>query len=163
MGNPVSKETIYKYVIENYEVAYNYSDTFYDFKNYFRKHALDNGINLDNEINDESLNEVLDCLIDNFKIRKKKDNESKERIKRLSDMIEENKKNNLRKEEIMRRRLEMEKLERNREWEEYREMHENLLQKYETELKRNEIANKNREENLLNVIYELQEQKKELK
>ena len=137
-GNTVSKEAINKYVIENYEVAYNYSDTSYDFKNYFRKHALDNGINLDNEINDESLNEVLDCLIDNFKIRKKKDNESKERIKRLSEMVERSEKN-------------------------YREMHENLLQKYETELKRNEIANKNREENLLNVIYELQEQKKELK
>ena len=134
MGNPVSKETIYKYVIENYEVAYNYSDTFYDFKNYFRKHALDNGINLDNEINDESLNEVLDCLIDNFKIRKKKDNESKERIKRLSEMVERSEKN-------------------------YREMHENLLHKFQLELERNKIANKNREENLQKVIYELQKKK----
>ena len=134
MGNPVSKETIYKYVIKNYEVAYNYSDTFYDFKNYFRKHALDNGINLDNEINDESLNEVLDCLIDNFKIRKKKDNESKERIKRLSEMVERSEKN-------------------------YREMHENLLHKFQLELERNKIANKNREENLQKVIYELQKNK----
>ena len=135
MGNPVSKETNYKYVIENYEVAYNYSDTFYDFKNYFRKHALDNGINLDNEINDESLNEVLDCLIDNFKIRKKKDNESKERIKRLSEMVERSEKN-------------------------YREMHENLLHKFQLELERNKIANKNREENLQKVIYELQKKNK---
>ena len=128
MGTPVSKETIYKYVIENYEVAYNYSDTFYDFKNYFRKHALDNRINLDNEINNESLNEVLDCLIDNFKIRKKKDNESKE-------MVERSEKN-------------------------YREMHENLLHKFQLELERNKIANKNREENLQKVIYELQKKNK---
>ena len=135
MGSPVSKETIYKYVIENYEVAYNYSDTFYDFKNYFRKHALDNRIDLDNEINNESLNEVLDCLIDNFKIRKKKDNESKERIKRLSEMVERSEKN-------------------------YREMHENLLHKFQHELERNKIANKNREENLQKVIYELQKKNK---
>ena len=134
-GNTVSKEAINKYVIENYEVAYNYSDTFYDFKNYFRKHALDNRINLDNEINNESLNEVLDCLIDNFKIRKKKDNESKERIKRLSEMVERSEKN-------------------------YREMHENLLHKFQLELERNKIANKNREENLQKVIYELQKKNK---
>ena len=159
-GNTVSKEAINKYVIENYEVAYNYSDTSYDFINYFRRQAFINGINLDDETNNERLNEVLDDHIGNFKIRKKKDNENKEKINKLLETVEENKKDNLRKEENMQKRLEMEKLGRDRERKEYREMNEILLQKFQTELKRNEIANKKREEYQLQVINELQEERK---
>ena len=159
MGSTVSKEDINKYVIDNYEVAYNNCDDSYDFRRYFRNQALNNGINLDNETNKERLNEVLDSHIPNFEKRKSKDKSEKEKVDKLLKTVDEEREKNNRNTEILNEKLKMEKLERKEERKKFEEMQENLIQKFQNELKNNEKESRRREDNQLKVINELKEQR----
>ena len=162
MGN-VSKETINKYVIDNYEIAYHNCDSSYEFRKYFRNQAKYNGIDLNKSTNEERLDEVLDSHISNFEKRKSEDKkrqnkeeENQKKIDKLLNTIDEEKEKNAKTQQILNRKLEMEKREKYEERLRYQEMNENLLEKFKNELKNNEIENKRREENDKKIIKQLQ-------
>ena len=59
MGDTVSREVMSNFVHNNNNIAYNQSETEYDFENYFREQASLHDINLSNETNYETFNEII--------------------------------------------------------------------------------------------------------
>ena len=162
MGSKVSKEQINKYVIDNYEVAYHNSESSYDFKNYFRRQAINNGIDLGNETNDERLEDVLDSHISNFEKRKSEDKkrydkelENQRKVNQLLNVIEDQKKENQYSQNILREKLEKANKQRYEESLNYQKMNKDLLRKIE----KNEYENIKRQENDKAIIKELQIQR----
>ena len=160
MGDTVSREVMSNFVYNN-NIAYNKSETEYDFKNYFRKQASVHNINLSNETNYETFNEIIEPYISDFKIRKRAEKEAKKKndqqlitINNLKTQLEiANKKN----EEYSRliKELRQEKrdsqIENKRREEEYLKSIK-LLQKQNEKI---EYEGRKREENQLQIINEL--------
>ena len=68
MGDTVSREVMSNFVHNNNSIVYNKSETEYDFKNYFREQASLHNINLSNETNYETFNEIISLnLLSYFK------------------------------------------------------------------------------------------------
>ena len=59
MGDTVSREVMSNFVHNNNNIAYNQSETEYDFENYFREQASLHDINLSNETNNKTFNEIF--------------------------------------------------------------------------------------------------------
>ena len=162
MGKTVSKEEINRFVIDNYEVAYHNSETSYDFKEYFRNQAINNNIDLDDSTNDERLEDVLDSHISNFEKRKKEDQrkyrevqESQKKVDSLLNKIEEQKRDNEKNQQVLKRQLERVNSERYEENMKYKKMNEVLMNR----LEKNEKENRRREEHDKELIRELQTQR----
>ena len=147
MGDTVSREVMSNFVHNNNSIVYNKSETEYDFKNYFREQASLHNINLSNETNYETFNEIIEPYISDFKIRKRAEKEAKKKnenvINNLKTQLEiANKKN----EEYSRLIKEL----RQREEEYLKSI--NLLQKQNEKI---EYEGRKREENQLQIINEL--------
>ena len=147
MGDTVSREVMSNFVHNNNSIVYNKSETEYDFKNYFREQASLHNINLSNETNYETFNEIIEPYISDFKIRKRAEKEAKKKnenvIINLKTQLEiANKKN----EEYSRLIKEL----RQREEEYLKSI--KLLQKQNEKI---EYEGRKREENQLQIINEL--------
>ena len=158
MGDTVSREVMSNFVHNNNNIAYNQSETEYDFENYFREQASLHDINLSNETNNKTFNEIIEPYISDFKIRKRAEKEAKKKnenvIINLKTQLEiANKKN----EEYSRliKELRQEKrdsqIENKQREEEYLKSIK-LLQKQNEKI---EYEGRKREENQLQIINEL--------
>ena len=91
MGSTVSPETMGNYVSRNIENAYENSNTERDFINYFKREAEEQGIDLTNEDNENTLDEILKPYIKIFLKRKKEKKtieEQSQYIRRLKLQLE---------------------------------------------------------------------------
>ena len=87
MGSTVSPETMGNYVSRNIENAYENSNTERDFINYFKREAEEQGIDLTNEDNENTLDEILKPYIKIFLKRKKEEKEKNKAIEEQSESI----------------------------------------------------------------------------
>ena len=70
----VTPETMSNYVSRNSEIAYENSNTERDFKNYFKREADKNGIDLTYVENKNTLDEILEPYIKIFLKKRRKEN-----------------------------------------------------------------------------------------
>ena len=164
MGDTVSREVMSNFVHNNNNIAYNQSETAYDFKNYFREQASLHDINLSNETNNKTFNEIIEPYISDFKIRKRAEQEAKKKndqqliiinnLKAQLDIDHRKNEENSRLIKELRQEKINSQIENERREEEYLKSIK-LLQKQNGKI---EYEGRKREENQLQIINELKYQ-----
>ena len=158
MGDTVSREVMSNFVHNNNNIAYNQSETEYDFENYFREQASLHDINLSNETNNKTFNEIIEPYISDFKIRKRAEQEAKKKndqqliiINNLKAQLDRKNEENSRLIKVLRQEKINSQIENKRREEEYLKSIK-LLQKQNGKI---EYEGRKREENQLQIINEL--------
>ena len=159
MGSTVSKETMSNFVANNNEIAYNCSETEEEYIYYFKKEATYHGIDMTNEDNIKTLNDILRSYINDFNNRKEYERKKKEerQSRREQRHLKEEKKNQIIKDQSQMIEDLTSKLE---DTIKINMTNKVLIERLKNDNQKAQNESKRREENQTKIIHELRNQQK---
>ena len=159
MGSSVSKETMSNFVANNNEIAYNCSETEEEYIYYFKKEATYHGIDMTDEDNIQTLNDILRSYINDFNNRKEYERKKKEerQSRREKRNLKEEKKNQIIKDQSQMIKNLTSKLE---DTIKINMTNKVLIERLKNDNQKEQNESKRREENQTKIIHELRNQQK---